>query len=369
MNIIVAILIFSVIVVIHELGHFLLAKKNGIFVTEFSVGMGPRLITVVKTQKGFTLKLLPSQKDCDDREDWKDRTLYSLKLLPIGGSCMMLGEDELVDDTNSFNKKSVWARISVVFAGPMFNFLLAFILAMVIVAMIGYDPAEISSVEKGSPVEAAGILPGDIITNIDGKNIDIARELGIYLHFDPLTGEPVDLTYIRDGNETTVTMTPIEKENGSYVLGFGYSPGRNVKTSPLGVVKYGAVEVKFWITTTVKSLGQLVMGKVSKDEIAGPVGIVSMVGGVIDESKQYGIVAILLNIFNMCILLSANLGVMNLLPIPALDGGRLVFLFIEAVRGKPIDQEKEGMVHLIGLVALMILMVFVMFNDISRLFA
>lgn len=366
MNIVVAILIFSIIVIIHELGHFFLAKKNGVGVPEFSVGMGPRLITIVKTEKGFTLKLFASQKDCDGREDWKDRTKYSWKLLPIGGSCMMLGEDELIEDQRAFNKKGVWARISIIFAGPIFNFLLAFVFAMIIVSMIGYDPAKVSSVEKDYPFAEAGIQPGDTITKINGTNIDIAREIAAYVTFNPLSGESVDVTYERNGQKKTVSIIPKKQENGSYLLGFSYGFSRE-KTSVLGAFKYSFVEVKYNIVTTVKSLGMMIRGKVSKDQIAGPVGVVNMIDGVIDESKEYGVQAVLINIMNMCIIISANLGVMNLLPIPALDGGRLLFLFAEVLRGKPVDQEKEGIVHLIGFAALMVLMVFVLFNDISRL--
>ncbi len=367
MNILVAILIFTVIIVIHELGHFLLAKKNGVTVTEFSVGMGPRIITFVKGNKGFVCKAFLNQNTFDVLEGCENHTKYSWKLLPIGGSCMMLGEDEVIDDENAFNRKGVWARISVIFAGPFFNFLLAFALSIIIVGVAGHDAPTIESLEVGSPMETAGFLVGDEITKINDANISIAREIGVYFQFHPLTKDSVEIQYERDGEKQSVVVTPVKNEEGAYRLGFGFS-GPREKVGPLGVIKYSYVEVKYWIKITVESLGQLITGKVSKDEIAGPVGIVDMVGGVIKESKNYGATATILNILNMCILLSANLGVMNLLPLPALDGGRLVFLFIEVVRGKPINQEKEGMVHLIGLVALMVLMAFVMYNDITRLF-
>lgn len=367
MNVIVAILIFTVIVVVHELGHFWLAKKNGIGVTEFSVGMGPRLLTLVKTEKGFSTKALARQKEFDEREDWKDKTKYSWKLFPIGGSCMMLGEDDLVEDDSAFNKKSVWARISTIAAGPIFNFILAFLAAMVIISMVGYSPSKISSIQKGFPMEKAGLKEGDLITKINGTKINISKEVMTALLFDPLTDKPVDITYVRDGVKKTVAVTPIQTQEGVYKLGFGYSYASQ-KTSALGVLKYSFVEMKFNVVTTVKSLGKLVTGKINKDQIGGPVAIVDMVGSAIEEEKEYGFQSVLLVVLNFIVLISANLGIMNLLPLPALDGGRLVFLFIEVFRGKPIDQEKEGMVHLVGLAALMVLMVFVMFNDISRLF-
>lgn len=343
MNILIAILIFSLIVIIHELGHFLLAKKNGIGVTEFSVGMGPRLFSF----------------------DFKG-TKYSLKLLPLGGSCMMLGEDELIEDETAFNKKSVWARISVIAAGPIFNFILAFLLAMFVIGVIGFDPAKVSSVVEGSPAEEAGLMPGDIITKLNNSKINIYREVAVYMQFNT-KGEAIHVKFLRDGKENSVTIKPTQSEDGIYRIGIA-GPYEREKTSPLGIVKYSYVEVKYWIVTTVKSLGQLVTGRVKKDDISGPVGIVNIIGETYEQSKPDGLLFVLLNLANISILLSANLGVMNLLPIPALDGGRLIFLIIEVLRGKPIDQEKEGMVHMVGLIALMLLMVVIMFNDVSKLF-
>ncbi|MDK2809164.1 MAG: regulator of sigma protease [Clostridiales bacterium] len=366
MNILVAILIFTVIIVIHELGHFLLAKKNGVFVTEFSVGMGPRLITLAKGEKGFVFRPFLSQSAFEGLEGCQKVTKYSWKLLPIGGSCMMLGEDEVVEDENAFHKKSVWARISVIFAGPFFNFLLAFLLSLIILSITGHDAPTISSLQEGAPMQEAGFQVGDEITKIDHSSIQLSREISVFFQFHPLSGEPVEIQYKRDGVKNTISVVPQIDTDGVYRLGFGFGSDR-VKLSPLGVIKYSVIEVKYWIKLTIESLGQLIAGKVSKDDIAGPVGIVDMVGGAIQESKSYGITTTVLTILNMCILLSANLGVMNLLPIPALDGGRLVFLFLEVLRGKPVAQEKEGFVHLVGLVALMLLMAFVMYNDIARL--
>lgn len=433
MSIIVALLIFTVIIVIHELGHFLLAVKAGIFVTEFSIGMGPRLITVVKVGKKMTLKFFASQDYCDNREDWNNRTRYSIKLLPLGGSCVMLGEDEELEDERSFNKKKVWPRISVIAAGPIFNFFLAFILSMVIVGSIGYDPAKISLLYNDMPMKEAGFMEGDRITAINGTKIHFAREISTYLTFHPLDGSPIKISFERNGEKKTATVVPKQftldeissiqeetlteyrgrytaahlipevakhmeaigldagyikdtddaqsssdtEESGDsnketepvkkYQLGFSYSAPRESVNVP-NTIKYSIYEVKYWIVTTIKSLGQMIQGKVSKDDIAGPVGIFQIIGDTYTESKTSGAWYTLLNMFNISILLSANLGVMNLLPIPALDGGRLVFLFIEVIRGKPVPQEKEGMVHMIGLVLLLILMAFIMVNDIGKLF-
>lgn len=366
MNIVVAILIFTLIIVFHELGHFILAKKNGVTVNEFSVGMGSRLITLWKSEKGLSVKFFMSGKKYEELCKENTNTKYSWKLLPIGGSCAMLGEDEVIEDDNAFNKKGVWARISIVFAGPFFNFILAFIFSIIIICMAGHDAPKISEVSPGTPMEAAGFQAGDEITKINGSSISISREISSYLQFHPIGEEAVTIEYVRDGEKKSAVVTPVKNEEGRYILGFGFAANRE-KVGILGAIKYGFIEVKYWIQFTVDSLKQLILGKISTKEIAGPVGIVNMVGGVIEESSSYGVLTILLNVLNMCVLLSANLGVMNLLPIPALDGGRLVFLIIELLRGKPIDQEKEGLVHMIGLLCLMVLMVFIMFNDIQRL--
>jgi regulator of sigma E protease len=378
-----------------------------------------------------------------------EATVYSIKLLPIGGSCMMLGEDENVEDERAFNKKGVWGRISVVLAGPIFNFVLALILALIIVGMRGYDPAKVVNV--ATPAKEAGLQDGDVITQINGKHINLARELNLYLYINPLSEAGVNLTYERDGKKHTATVNPEYVKN--YMLGFYYDDGNStaikdviddypmkaaglqkgdiiteingtevqkkddimnyfkqnpmtgevinitytrdgvsntasvtpkltgqgysmgfsidgsrVKTNGIGVIKYSIAEVKYVIVMTVDSLGMLVTGKVKANELAGPVGIVDMIGSIYKDSAPSGFVTVFLSLASFSIMLSANLGVMNLLPIPALDGGRLVFLIIEVFRGKPVDQNKEGIVHMIGFIALMILMVFVMFNDFSRIF-
>jgi regulator of sigma E protease len=343
LKIILALLIFSLIIVIHELGHFLLAKKNGICVTEFSVGMGPRLVSFVRGE-----------------------TRYSLKLLPFGGSCMMLGEDGTSDDERAFGKKSVWARISVVVAGAIFNFILAFLLSLFIVGSIGYDKPTIYQVMDGYPAQAAGLQAGDTIIKINNEKINVYREIMVFVQFHQ--GEKAEIIYERDGKQYNATLEPkLNEETGTYLYGLA-GGGTRIKGDAITTIKYSAYEVKYWVVTTIKSLGMIFKGKVTADDVQGPVGIVNQIGQTYEESKTDGAFSVWLNMLNISILLSANLGVMNLLPLPALDGGRLVFLLIEAIRGKPINQEKEGMVHFVGLMLLMALMVFVMFNDIRRLF-
>lgn len=426
LNILVAIIIFSVIVVFHELGHFLLAKKNGIEVTEFSLGMGPRLLSTVK-----------------------GNTRYSLKLFLIGGSCMMVGEDGEEDGPGSFGHASVWGRISVVAAGPIFNFILAFVFALVITSVMGYDPPKVLSVEENSPAEEAGLQVGDIITSFQGKPISIGRDISLYESLYGMQQDQIKMTVKRDGKKIDLNFKAASEKK--YMLGFSYVPdgepeitevfvdgammkagvlagdvitavdgtkvstgeelqtylgehplGENAvtitvsrdgkekeftvqptvrtqvstgfvynlyreKTNFFGVLKYSAVEVRYWISSTIDSLGLLIKGTFRVNDLSGPVGIVDAIGSSVEEAKSEGTVVMWMQMFYWAILLSANLGVMNLLPLPALDGGRLVFLLIEAVTKKKVNPNIEGMIHFAGFVLLMALMVFVFMNDIKRL--
>ena len=342
MGIILALVIFGFIVFFHELGHFLLAKWNKIEVTEFALGMGPILLS--KERNGTT---------------------YCLKLLPFGGSCMM-GEDEAeTDSPGSFHSKSVWARMAVIVAGAVFNFILAFILSVIIIGMVGYDKPQVKEVEDGYPAQEAGLKSGDIITKINGKRIRVFREL---TYFNQLhQGEKLSLTYDRQGESHTILLKPILDDELGYSR-FGIASVGYQKANLINAVKYGAFEVRFWIKTTFESLKMLITGQIGVGELSGPVGIVDAVDTTYQQSKTYGIKAVVVEMLNLAILISANLGVMNLLPLPALDGGRLVFLLIEAIRRKKIPPEKEGLVHTIGIALLMLLMVFVMFNDIRKIF-
>lgn len=342
MGIVLAILLFGFIVFFHELGHFLLAKKNKIDVDEFAVGMGPVLFQ--KTYKG---------------------TRYSIRLLPIGGYCAMGEDEEATDSPNNFNNKSVWARISVIAAGPVFNFILAWIFSVILIFMIGYDRPVIGSVEDGYPAAEAGLQEGDRVVRIGDKNIHIYREISAYLQFHP--DEDVVLTYERDGEEHTVTLTPKMDEELGYER-IGLASSGNTKANLLTAFQYGTYEVKYWIEVTLDSLRMLVTGQIGVDQLSGPVGIVDVVDETYQQSRSYGAYVVVAQMLYLAILLSANLGVMNLLPLPALDGGRLVFLFVEAVRKKRVPPEKEGYVHFAGIVLLMLLMVVVMYNDIQRVF-
>lgn len=344
MSIIIALIIFSVIVIFHELGHFWLAKANGIRVNEFSLGLGP---TIWGIQKG--------------------ETKYSIKLLPFGGACMMEGEDEESQDERAFGAKPVWARMSVVFAGPFFNFIMALVFAFILMCCIGYDKPQITDVIPGYAAEETGMQAGDTVVKINGKSVHFYREISAYSMFHP--GETVEITYDRGGEKHTTTLVPkYDEESGRYLYGFSYLAQR-VKGNLLTNISNSFFEVRYWVYTTLQSLRMLVTGQISVNELSGPVGIVKNIGDTYTEAVQSeGYYTAFLNMLNWVILLSANLGVMNLLPLPALDGGRLVFLIVEAVRRKKIDPNKEGFVHLIGIALLFLLMFVVMFNDIRKLF-
>lgn len=344
MNIIIALIIFSVIILFHELGHFLLAKANGIKVNEFSLGLGPTLV-------GFT----------------KGETKYSLKLLPFGGACMMEGEDGESQDEKAFNSKSVWARISVVAAGPVFNFIMAWVFALIVLASVGYDRPVLSSVREGFPAAEAGLMEGDEIISMNGSKTHFFREVSQFSIFHP--GEDAKIVYERDGKRYETVLSPkLDTESGRELFGMNGSSMRE-RGTVFQTITHSFYEVRYWICNTVESLKMLIGGKVGLKDLSGPVGIVKVMGETYDTNESAGGVGLaILSMVNFSIFLSANLGIMNLLPLPALDGGRLVFLIIEAIRRKKISPEKEGMVHFVGLVALMALMVFVMFNDIRNIF-
>lgn len=344
MGIILAILLFSAIVIFHELGHFTLAKLNGIRVDEFSLGLGK---TLFGKQIG--------------------ETKFSVKLLPFGGACMM-GEDDAEDVLDgSFNSKSVWARMSVIVAGPVFNFIMALAFATIIIAWIGYDAPVVAGVEQGYAAAEQGMKSGDVIKKLNGKNVHLWKEISLanLMNFD---AEPMELTYERAGKETTITLEPRQlKEDYAPRMGF-YSSGEYTKANFFESVQYGVYTLKYWIHYTFESIKMLCTGKIGFNQLSGPIGIMNKVDDIYKEASPEGWQIILLNLLNLAVFISANLGVMNLLPIPALDGGRLVFLLIEAIRGKRIAPEKEAMVNEIGFRLLMALMIVVLVQDIIRLF-
>lgn len=354
-----AVVVLGGIILFHEFGHYLLARLNGVAVVEFSVGFGPRILSWVSKKTGIR---------------------YSLKLLPLGGSCAMLGEfgededekEEIPDVKGvSFFDRGPLAKMAVIAAGPVFNFILAFVFSLVILSWAGIDPAVIAGTSEGMPAEAAGLKEGDVITKLDGRKIHLSREISMYL----MTAgqDPVQVEYRRydeTSSSWTAEHTVIQPEfkDGRYYLGVVLRGYRDAAKSPLQLLQYSAYEVRYWILTVLDSLKMIVGGKVTTNDIAGPVRIVTIIDQTVEENTQYGFVTVVMNLLNLMVMFSANLGVMNLLPFPALDGGRLVFLLWELVTGHPVSQRIEGAVNMTGMALLMTFMVFVVWNDLRILF-
>ena len=227
------------------------------------------------------------------------------------------------------------------------------------------DSLEVASLIPGMGLSETGVEPGDVITSINGTGLESSDDYTAYLAEHPLTSEPVTITYERDGLEYNAEVTPSESRTA--VLDFSYNLAYT-KTHGFEVLKYGTLEVKYMIRSTLLSLKELLTGGLGVKDLSGPVGVVDAIGSTYEASKSEGMLTIWVNMLYMAALLSANLGVMNLLPLPALDGGRLVFLIIEAIRRKPVNRQIEGMVHFAGLMVLMLLMVVVMYNDILKIF-
>ena len=224
--------------------------------------------------------------------------------------------------------------------------------------------AVISQVTKNSAMEEAGVQAGDVVTEINGTAISTGRELSEYITANPFGEEAVNITLDRNGKEVKVVLQPQVTEIAN--RGFVYNLGRE-KLSVGDVIKYSFTEVRYEIVMVLKSLKMLVTGQVSANEISGPVGIVNVIGDTYTTTKSEGVGITILTLINLAIMLSANLGVMNLLPIPALDGGRIFLYLIELITRRPIPKDKEGMIHFIGFILLMALMVFLVFNDIRKL--
>ena len=328
-----AAVVLGLLVIVHELGHFAVAKAVGIKVQEFSVGMGPKIFQVKKGE-----------------------TDYSLRGVPIGGYVKMEGEDESSDDEGSFSNKPVISRIAVLFAGSFMNFLLAIILLTGIFYTIGVVTTDIAGVGEGSPAFEAGIEAGDKIVAIDGE---MARTPSAVQNYINLSDDNQVLVTIERGEETLekTVGTMEDEELSRKVIGVQF----DVEQSFGGAVAGSFREVRTITVEIFNFFGRIFTGEADvSQEVAGPVGIVSLVG----DATRAGFI----NVALLTAFISINLGIMNLLPIPALDGSRILFLLLEAVRGKPIDPEKEGMVHLVGFGLLIFLMLMVTYQDILRLF-
>lgn len=322
------IIIFNLIVFFHEMGHFIMARKHGVTVHEFALGMGPVLFS--KT---------------------KGRTQYSLRALPLGGFCKMEGEDESSGVQGSFSEKTAWQRFSIIIAGPMMNFLLALLLFIGLNGFTGIPSLNISEVLAGSPADLAGVEVGDRIVEVEGQDIlsweDMVTAIGGSL------GEIQVKVKKTQDNFEVYTLSP-EIREGTRIIGIVQGREKNFSAA----IKYSFKQMGLIFGSFFTFFSQLFKGGVSSADVAGPLGLVKLV----DDVTKAGLFTVVF----FTAFFSMNLGVMNLLPIPALDGGRLVFIIIELIRGQPLDPEKEGFVHMVGFIFLMLLMLFVTFLDIKK---
>ncbi|MBM7685167.1 MAG: regulator of sigma protease [Epulopiscium sp.] len=343
LTILIALLVFGIIVLVHEFGHYAVAKKSGVKVEEFAIGMGPKLIS---KQYG--------------------ETLYSIRILPMGGFCKMLGEDSASEDKRSFTNKSVGTRIAVIFAGPFMNLVLAFVIIAWFVGSNGYITTRIDHVLPDTPAASIGLQPGDKIISLDGQRIHIRQEISLIL--SQVKDHPIEIIASRDGEKITKVITPVidEKTNQGF-LGISFESKEQGEATILEILGQSLWQVVFLVKQVVLGFIQIITGQVSRQQIAGPVGVIQIIGESYESGLKTSFYIAIQNVLYFAAIISANLGVMNLLPIPALDGGRLVFLIIEGLRGKPIAVEKEGMIHFIGFALLMVLMVFVLYNDVVRI--
>ncbi|MBQ2929444.1 MAG: site-2 protease family protein [Clostridia bacterium] len=347
MYVLIGILLLGILIAVHEFGHFIAARICGIEVMEFAIGMGPKLI-------GWT---------------GKTGTKFSLRAIPLGGFCAFYGEDDVEgkakDDPRAYNKQNIWKRIFTVAMGPVMNFVLAFAVALGFYCTSGMLEVlpVIESVDAGRPAAVAGMLPGDRIIGVDGVDFSNAPVTDIQAAL-ATNGAPVSVTIRREGDAASITipLTPEwNEEYQRYMIGITFAS--RTTALPFGTALDAAWDACVQAGSAVfVALKGIFTDPEIRDQVSGPVGAVAVVSQAV---QQDGMLAFL----NMLMAISINLGIMNLLPIPGLDGSRIIFHLIEAVRGKPIKPEREAMVHLIGMVFLFGLMIFFTFKDVIRLFS
>ncbi len=330
MTILYSVIIFSVLIFVHELGHFGVAKASGIKVKEFALGMGP---AIIKKTKG--------------------ETQYSLRIFPVGGYCAMEGEDEDSEDERAFNNKPFFVKAAVLVAGSAMNLFLAVLILSCVVLYFGTPTTTLDKINLDSPAAVAGILQGDKVSTINDIKIKEWEDVSAAINSED--GKAVKIEVIRDGKVIVKNITPVEEE-GRMIIGITPTFQKN----PISAVKYGALATWDMAGKMVDVIGQLFTGEVSTKELMGPLGIVNAVG----DSAKYGFVYVA----QLAALISLNLAIVNMLPLPALDGGRILLLFIRKLTGKVITDEVEGKIHLVGFALLIGLMLYVTYQDVLRIF-
>ena len=343
--VLLAIAMLGLLITVHEYGHFIASRLTGIAVKEFSIGFGPKLI------------------------QWKSKkheTLFTIRPIPMGGYCMYYGDEtdqQNADDPRAFDKAAVWKRMLSVFCGPLMNFVLAFVVAVALMAGYGVTVAQpfVESVEANMPAQTAGIQPGDVLLSVDGQALSPgdAGTLPDAIKALP-EGGSISLRVKRGEQTLSLSLTPVlDAAENRYRIGVMVSAVKPLQT---GMIIPAAWDSCVYASHIIlDSLGKLVTTGEGANDAAGPVGVVQMVA----QQTQRGGLEIFLNLM---VIISINLGLINLLPIPGLDGSRLVFMLIEAIRRKPLKQEIETYVTLVGVVIMVVLMLAVTWNDIMRTF-
>lgn len=410
------ILIFGALVFFHELGHLYFAKRAGILCREFAIGFGPKIFSFTKNETVYTIRLLPlggyvrmagedpetielkpgakvglllnekeevSKLVLDNRDKYPNARVIEVERADLEHALTISGYEEYEDEIQTFRvhekayyvsggeevqiapynrqfgSKSLGQRALAIFAGPAMNFVLAFLLFVIIglVQGIPVDKPIVGELVPNSAGEKAGLQQGDVIQSINGTQVETWTNVTTIIRKNP--GNEMTMELERDQKRVTLKVTPTAEKEGDQEVGrLGvYGP---VEKSLLGSLQLGVEQTYKWTKLVFVSLVQLVTGQFSIDALSGPVGIYNLTGKVAESG--------FVNLLGLTAALSINLGLFNLLPVPALDGGRLMFFLVEALRGKPIDRQKEGLVHFIGFALLMLLMLVVTWNDIKRLF-
>ena len=334
MTIIYFILVLSITIFVHELGHFVFAKKAGIYVYEFCIGMGPRIFKFKRKN---------------------DETEYGIRLFPIGGFCSMAGEsvevDENVPKEKNMQNKTWFQRFLTVVAGVMFNFIFAIII-LFIVGLFAGNP-ETKPIVSGSNNEL--LVKGDVITKVNGVKVNDQDRL--LIEYQVNYGKTLDLEVLRGEEKINVSITPTKVDENTYQ--YGFSLDNTINKGFFEAIKYAFTKFISLITQMFLIIGYLFTGKLSLSNLSGPVGIYNIVG----ESAKAGFINVVYLIGYLCV----NVGFINLLPLPAFDGGIILFLIIEKIKGSPVNPKIENIIHSVGLILLLILMVAITYNDIIRL--
>ena len=328
---VLAILLFCIMIFPHELGHFIAAKRLGVKVNEFAFGMGPAI--------------------------WKKQgkeTLYSIRIFPIGGYCAMEGEDEESENPRAFSNKRPLHKLIILAAGSFMNVVCAVVIMIIVVGILGFTTTTIDAVSPDSPAAIAGIEAGDKIVMIDDSPIEQWTDITSKI----VNSGDKEMTFVveRDGSEKSLTVTPIKSDTQGYIVGIT----SRVSHNPAKAVVEGVKATRNLTLALFDTLGQLFTGSVGTENLAGPVGMVQMVS----ETSTYGLWYYGFLTAMICI----NLAIINMLPFPALDGGRIIFVLYTMITGKPVNQKVEGAIHFAGLMLLLGLFVFVTINDVSRIF-